>query len=209
MINKFRPLYLEVSGMPWIYTGHHKWLVGQALNRKIAGYMALDSSTYGTSVSIAKQRNELIDYGLKTDATHFVFVDWDVVPPVDVFERLNKHNLDIVGGVYYSKDLFKNPLIFKKNNDGNYKNYQGSGLEEVDFISAGLSLIKREVYERLPKPWYYSESEKYTEDFYFCMKAQEAGYKIYCDFDIIAEHYGVFSNRDKVLKINKDFINTL
>ena|SRR3990167_517853 len=223
---EFKPLYLEICGLPWIYSAHHQWLVGQALARRIAGYLCLNDAKYGTSVSIAKQRNDLVKQGLKTDATHFVFVDWDVIPPADAIQRLFRHNKDIIGGVYYSKDEFDRPLVFKNNEDieaapagwrqENYTAYQGKGLEKVNLISAGLSLVRREVYEKMleipeikEEGWYHHQTNKYTEDVYFCQLAERAGYEIWCDFDLIAEHLGVFSNRDIKLKDNKEFINKL
>ncbi len=204
---EFRPLYLEICGLPYIYNAHHQWLVGQALARKIAGYLCLEGAKYGTSKSIVQQRNDLVKRGLQTNATHFVFVDWDVIPPVDAIQILHRHDKDIVGGVYYSKDEFDKPMILKKKDK--YEFYQGKGLEKVDVLSAGLTLVKREVYEKIEFPWYCHDTFKQTEDIYFCEKAKEAGYEVWADFDLIADHVGVFSNRDIKLKNNKEFINKL
>lgn len=201
---EFKPLFLAVCGLPFIYTGHHEWLVKNALERKIAGYFSLGLGRYGSSVSIARQRNQLITEGLKTDATHFVFVDWDLIPPEDAINRLGSHDKDVVSGVYYSKDDFSQPLIAK-----GPKSYQGKGLEKVDAPAIGFSLIKREVYENLKPPWFRTDPLHQTEEILFFQDCSRAKFELWTDFDLIAEHLGIFSNRDVKLKKNKEFINTL
>jgi hypothetical protein len=201
---EFKPLFLEVCGLPFIYTGHHQWLVKQALARNIAGYMNLDGQRYGTSQSILKQRNDLVQQGLKTDATHFVFVDWDLIPPDDAIQRLAQHEVDFVGGVQYHKDKWDEPMCYV---DGEW--YQGKGPEEVDVIGAGFTLISRKVFEALEYPYFTQSTDKNDGDWEFCQKVKEKGFKIWCDFTLVAEHLGVFSNRDKKLIENKEVINKL
>lgn len=201
---EFKPLFLAVNALPFIYTGHTEWLIQNSLERKIAGYFSLGLGRYGSSMSIAKQRNKLVSQALKTDATHFLFVDWDLIPPKDAIKTLGSHDKDVISGVYYSKDDFSQPLIAK-----GPSSYQGKGLEEVDVPAIGFSLIRREVYEALTPPWFRTDPLHQTEEILFFQDARRMNFKLWTDFDVIAEHLGIFSNRDEKLKANKAFIQTL
>ncbi len=61
------------------------------------------------------------------------------------------------------------------------------GVIEVDVLSMGYSLWKREVWEKIeyPQPEPVSKLDADTE---FCKLAKEAGYKIYTDFTLRAYH---------------------
>ncbi len=75
----------------------------------------------------------------------------------------------------------------------------GKGLKEVDSGSMGLVLMKREVVETLFKkydgyPFEFLqrdqlEKDKPTgEDIVFFDRAREAGFKVFCDFDVRPKH---------------------
>lgn len=62
------------------------------------------------------------------------------------------------------------------------------GLLEVDIVGMGLTLIKREVFNKMPGPW-YEDWESATQDVSFCMKARKLGFKVFCDMSVIMGHY--------------------
>lgn len=65
-----------------------------------------------------------------------------------------------------------------------------TGLIECDGVSAGCLLINKRVFDTLEKPYFECVGEKNNgEDFYFCRKAQDAGFKIYCDPSVLCGHY--------------------
>ncbi|GAI93114.1 unnamed protein product, partial [marine sediment metagenome] len=51
---------------------------------------------------------------------------------------------------------------------------------------AGFLLVKREVFEKLPYPWF--SFEKGGEDLYFCDKARENGFEIWADMSVLLGH---------------------
>ncbi len=74
-----------------------------------------------------------------------------------------------------------------------------TGLLEVDWVGAGFLLLKRDVLERSPYPWFTSMevnfssdegpcSQLVSEDFGFCMKMRKNGEKIMLDADCRVDH---------------------
>ncbi|GAG88137.1 unnamed protein product [marine sediment metagenome] len=62
-------------------------------------------------------------------------------------------------------------------------------LLEVDGVGAGCLLVHRRVFEAIDPPWFkYSDGKTVGEDFDFCRKVQEAGFKIYCDPGVLCGH---------------------
>ena len=63
------------------------------------------------------------------------------------------------------------------------------GLQECDVVSMGCTLIKREVFEKLPGPW-YTFPESHTQDIAFCRYAKkDGGFSVFCDMGSLCGHY--------------------
>jgi glycosyltransferase involved in cell wall biosynthesis len=60
------------------------------------------------------------------------------------------------------------------------------GLREVHGAGAGVMVLRRRVFERVPKPWF--EWGRTSEDYALCLKARAAGCRIYCDLDTRVGH---------------------
>ena len=73
----------------------------------------------------------------------------------------------------------------------------------------GFSLIKRSVFETMTPPWFVVKEGQGTEDIEFFKIVGGLGLKVVRDDSLVAEHLGVFSNRDEKLRLNQAFINTL
>ncbi len=64
---------------------------------------------------------------------------------------------------------------------------------EVDFVGFGFMLIKKGVFEKLGTPYFNPIYDKKYEDFMgedesFCVKARNAGFKIFCKPDVKIGH---------------------
>ncbi len=133
---------------------------------------------------------------LKTDASHFLFVDSDMSWPRDALHRLMDADKDIVGtNAVIRRSPYRSTVV----KDGALIG-KSSGLVSVDRVGAGLLLIKRHVFEVLPKPWFYNEwlpelEDVGGEDYYFCNKARSHGFSIWVDADIEMIHWGEFGLR--------------
>ena len=139
------------------------------------------------SKSLAEIRNELVSEGLKTDATHFLFLDSDELFPMDMTPRLLAHDKDIIGAWTVIRQDIK-PNVYKMVGQYKHEPYEGKGLEKIDRLGFGSVLIKRSVFEKLKYPWFSFDEHHHTEDLYFCDIARENGYDIWVDFDLRCKH---------------------
>lgn len=144
---------------------------------------------------LANQRTQLVEQSLaRPEVSHILFIDSDMRFPEDTLARLMKHQLDIVGancmqrGFNKTTAQIKGKFVLSKNK---------TGLEEVDKLGFGVTLISRKVFETMPKPWFatpFDGQQFVGEDIFFCHKAKESGYNIYVDHDLSKEigHSGLY-----------------
>ena len=134
---------------------------------------------------ITLNRNRLVEEALENGCTHILFLDSDMVFPPSILERLLAYDLPIVGTVYTKRE--RGGVVV-----GLHAELEGISpvpkFREYFFTGLGCILIKREVFERMEKPWfrevcYEGQAVSSGEDIYFCGKARELGYKIIVDED--------------------------
>ena len=147
-------------------------------------------------------RNYCIDQFLQTDDTHILFLDSDVVPPVDALEELLAADKNAISGLYpsewYDNDDGK---IKKRNNvfedireDGELIEAKGKGVEPIYQCGGGCLLLKRHVVEEKVKaPWFefhYNERGLMNigEDVDFCKKLAKADVELYAHFGVQCQH---------------------
>jgi GT2 family glycosyltransferase len=125
------------------------------------------------------------------DFDYLLFIDSDMTVPVDLITRLVSHDKPIVSALAFRRSPGYEPCIFNKLTDTEatfYHDYP-KGLIEVAGTGMACTLIKREVFEKTPQPWFFPTKEL-GEDLIFCKRVREAGFKIYCDTELICGHVG-------------------
>lgn len=139
--------------------------------------------------SIPHNRNKIVEEGKQSD--YILFVDSDMTFPEDTLKRLLAHDKDIVGIDSSYKEL---PLQSTVKHD--YPELPKE-LCKVRAVGGGILLVKTSVFEKLNKPYFVMEHNEdglisKGEDVYFCEKAKEAGYEIWCDPTIKIGHLGEY-----------------
>lgn len=152
---------------------------------------------------LAEKRELQVELGLRLGCTHIVLLDADMVYPQsvinDLFGVLNK-GADMSGGLCYRGYEPYNPLIWHPTEERQLKvftDYKFGDLVDAGATGAACLLIKKEVFEKVERPWFRIQEEETTdsgrttvirrgEDTYFCRKATKAGFKlkIMTDYDI-------------------------
>lgn len=153
---------------------------------------------------VDRARNKLVDFFLSKDFTHILFIDADTVPEPDAISKLLSHDKEVVTGLtpmlmYDDKKKAWNTMynVFKPKIKDNYTevvNLTGK-LEKADKCGASCLLIKREVFEKMKKPYFRfilsddGLNHKQSEDLFFTENLKDIGVQLYCDTSVICGHY--------------------
>lgn len=163
---------------------------------------------------LVRERNDLIKGFLESDCTHMLCIDSDIGwQPVDV-QRMINFDEDFIAGLYPARGPDKCFLFRGVYGENKRMEVSEKKLIEMEYIPAGFMLLKRKMLEDLIKFFpnlYYEpkdESLKHTkgyclfdtevwdgefwgEDYVFCRRARQAGFRIWIDPTIRLDHAGV------------------
>lgn len=155
-------------------------------------------------------RNRIVQFAKESKAKLIWMVDDDVLPPQYAVQKLlysmlNKPNVMAAAGIIYTKGDIPEPLVFEHNGSGPYVNWKRGDVFEVPgFISTGCMLIRTEVFDKIPEPWFKTLDfpDKMTEDVWFCLAVRKAGFKILAHGGVLCGHYNHRSK--KVVRAPKE-----
>ncbi len=154
--------------------------------------------------TIAEARNMIADYFLSKDFEYLLFLDDDHSGhTVEMLEVLFNTNAMVSGIKCYRKDFpyLPNLLDYSGNSEELVKyrvKDETTGILECDLVGFGMTLIKREVFNLMSKP-YFIGKENQKEDNYFCDKLRERGVKLMGCFDYCLPHQGIGEKEAKEL----------
>ncbi len=147
--------------------------------------------------NLLDNRNTCVNQASKYNSQHIFFIDADMIFPKDTLVRLLSRKVDIVGALYFnrSRPFMPNAAYFRDGKWEHITSWHQGLMDDLDGIGTGLMLVNMEVFEKILKPhWqfpYLKDLDCYGgEDYYFCQKAKEHGYKIHLDASIKTGHMG-------------------
>ncbi|MDR2719716.1 MAG: hypothetical protein LBC03_02795 [Nitrososphaerota archaeon] len=142
-------------------------------------------------VPIAHIRQLLLTFARNYDPDFAIFIDSDIYPhSKDLIDRLTLWGTDIIGGAYlrlFPEGLFiASKWLTQDDHIRMIKNIN-TNLSEPHVTSAGCLCLSRKIIQdkRLN---FYPLLEQASEDFGYCIKARELGYRIYLDGDLKLQH---------------------
>jgi hypothetical protein len=132
--------------------------------------------------------------------TKLLFVDSDMDFPQDALERLDKHDLDIVGCTYKKRGgrrvrdeqgrvvRVEHDMMINRLRDREYPR-EPQPLEEWAKLPSGFLLVKMKVFRKIRWPWFFETYGPTPDDFTgtdynFCFKARAHGFGVWCDLDL-------------------------
>lgn len=154
-----------------------------------------------TGSLISQQRQHLAEEALKLNPDFILWLDSDMMFPLNTIEILSRHNLPIVACNYSTRSDPLKGVAYKS--IGDWDSWIDSGTEMgnttvVEGTGMGCMLVKPDVFRAMEKPWFdirYNDKlgDHIGEDFYFCTKAADCGYDIVIDNVLSREirHLGV------------------
>lgn len=130
---------------------------------------------------------------------YLLFIDDDMLTPLDLFFKLYKHQKDIVGALAFTRHYPHRPVIYKFEKgfqDGKawYSNYPvldypKDCLVKCDAVGFGAVLIDVKVFKGMGGKWFATTSGR-GEDIFFCHQAGEQGFGVYMDTATKLGHLG-------------------
>jgi len=158
-------------------------------------------------LNLDTERNQLVKDALEDPrTTHIFWLDTDIIieepeDPNQALRMLLACNAPIAGGLYRAKQKTGYFYAMWKKAEGQ-EGYiptagwtPGANWINVDAIGLGCCLMKREVFEKIPYPWFKWDKPHPSEDFYFCQQLIEHGYEIRVLTDVKCSHIGTLKVR--------------
>lgn len=140
-------------------------------------------------------RNEQVNRFLNGYYDCLFIVDSDCVPPKDSIALIKAHDMPVFS-IPHPTVIGREVGLMVMWHDGNGAYRQKLPLEdlqECDAVGCSGLAIKREVFEKMDKPYFkfvYEDGRLIKgEDFYFCGKAKDLGYGIYAYCKNPQTHY--------------------
>lgn len=140
------------------------------------------SIAFGTLLS--NLRAQLAQAALRLNADHLLFIDSDMRFPPDTLDRLLARDCAIVGANCTSRTQNR-PTA--RRGASSVSSAGKTGIEAVDVLGFGVTLINTQVFRVLTEPWFampWDGTKHVGEDVYFCREARAAGFKIMVDHDL-------------------------
>lgn len=188
---------------------------------KILNYLQQNDSyeimvSFPSAKPITNNRNMIVQKFLAIkDCDYLMMIDDDIIPPPNILNLVDFEKDIITPLMFVQQKGTLIPLYLRRNADGIYDagNYlKEKGLQEVDATGTGCIIIKREVLEKLDHPFrneYDRDGiKKLGNDFNFCKRAKELGFKVWVHLDYISDHISECSLReifmDKIKQYNQE-----
>jgi GT2 family glycosyltransferase len=166
---------------------------------------------------IVKARNLIVETMIKGNYDYFFSLEQDIIPPVDVIQRLLDCKKNIVSGVYFKefeynventnikKEIIL-PMAFvdydiKKGliKQLTYSEVIDDRLIKISTCGLGCILIHKSIFLKDIR-FRYEEGKKPFDDVWFCRDVKDAGFEIYLDTSIKCRHLTKGMNWDKINK---------
>lgn len=155
--------------------------------------------------SISSARNRIVEAFLASPAAWLWWIDDDHVFSADTLSRLLQHlrndHVDAVVPMCLGRKPPFAPVVLSLRADLAHAvkadiTRADSGLIEVGAAGGGGMLVRRRVFERVQRPWFRTHPAAMPdeivseggEDIYFCQQMRQAGFRLFCDFDLPIGH---------------------
>ncbi len=127
--------------------------------------------------------------------THLFLTECDMLLPHDAIVKLLEVDQPVVSGVYFLRKGRGQPCLYVKTHTTKDNPYVHSPVSlfptDAPFAldpnghggcpGLGCVLIRREVLEAVPKPWFDLKENYYGSDMYFWTKVRDAGFNVWVD----------------------------
>lgn len=149
------------------------------------------------------ESHEVIRRQAISEGVDFLFhLEDDIIPPLDIIERLMAHQKQVVSGMYFINQGHNSHLMIQDNekefyslmhtrnvDEGRDINYVDGTLKQVYACGLGCTLIHKSVFTKIP--FRYEEDVDAHPDTFFAHDLKQANIPQYLDTSILCEHNNV------------------
>jgi GT2 family glycosyltransferase len=150
-------------------------------------------------------RNRAVKDFLEDYYDYFMHIDNDIIPPTNALQVLLGADKDVIAPLCFTMKQddsgywFPMIVAHKYNKAKQYEQYipidDPQGVHETDIVTGGCHLVRREVMEKLERPYYFTYHKngivEYSEDFVFSQQCQKLGYKLFTHYGLPCKHMKV------------------
>jgi len=139
-------------------------------------------------------RNDIVEKALAWGVTSLIVMDVDMCYHPLTIPKLLAHRLPIVGALCFRRYPPFDSLMLRKEGEGyiSVDEWKEDELVEVDATGAGCLMYDMEVFRQMPAPWFKfranPDGSTVGEDIGFCQELKNAGYQIFVDTSVPADH---------------------
>jgi len=138
---------------------------------------------------IEKNRKHIRRVFLEGNYDYLIQIDSDILPPKNLLSIIDLDKDIISAGIKTVKSDNIIPLALKEVAPKEYLPMTNTGLFECDAVGGGCVCIRRNVLEDID--YNYMSDEVGAEDFDFCSRSKEAGYKVWYHEGMKAIHFTI------------------
>lgn len=184
-------IFIALTGQRLVFSGTVMSLLG------LVGSKPVDMSVHmEMGCDIASMRNRIVMAAREKNATHILFVDYDMSFDTKAVIKLLEEDKDIIGAAYNRRaDPPVSTAIPEGKEDAGSPDDLPKGPFKAEALGTGLMLIKMSVFDILTSPWFMwgykpDGTMLYGEDTYFCQMAKKAGLEVYAYPGLNVKHIG-------------------
>ena len=146
-------------------------------------------------------RNDIVEKALAIGATDLIMMDTDMVYDPKTITSLLSHNLPVVGALCFRRYPPFDSIMLRIIDECRYESiddWEEGALVEVDATGAGCLMFDMAIFRKMPYPWFRFQKNPDNgmvigEDIGFCQDLKAAGYKIFVDTSVPADHLTTLS----------------
>ena len=140
-------------------------------------------------------RNDIVQKALSLRLTKLIMLDVDMIYHPKTITSLLSRNLPIVGALAFRRYPPFDSIMLKLTDIGyeSINEWEEGDLIEVDATGAGCIMYDMDIFKKMPYPWFKFRKNPVNglpigEDIGFCQDLKAAGYKIFVDTAVPADH---------------------
>lgn len=148
---------------------------------------------------IVSSRNLLREYAIKNNYDYLLSLEQDVIPPLDIIERLLSHDKKVISGIYFARNIINGkasliPLAYVEipSDDelppmrplNEYELFYSQNLVKIVSCGLGCVLIHRDILKEIK----FRYDLNTFDDRWFCIDLFNKKIGLYCDVSVKCKH---------------------